>query len=111
MSSLEQHNAAVTDETSGLVAQLRELERLREQVRKAELAWRWWQIDRTKRKRIGRLEPESRSRRPLNRSETGLVPVGTSGHPHGSGSAVATPVMVDAALIDGRPLARPLVSS
>jgi hypothetical protein len=78
VSSLEQHNAAVTDETSGLVAQLRELERLREQVRKAELAWRWWQIDRRKRKRIGRLEPESRSRRPLNRSETGLFP---SGHP------------------------------
>jgi hypothetical protein len=63
VSSLEQHNAAVTDETSGLVAQLRELERLREQVRKAELAWRWRQIDRGKRKRIGWLEPESGLRR------------------------------------------------
>jgi len=63
VSSLEQHNAAVTDETSGLVAQLRELERLREQVRKAELAWRWRQIDRGKGKRIGWLEPESGLRR------------------------------------------------
>ena len=78
MSSLQQRIAAVADETSGLVAQLRELERLREQVRKEELARRSRQIDRRKRTRIGRLEPESRSRRPLNRSETGLFP---SGHP------------------------------
>ena len=44
MSSLQQRIAAVADETSGLVAQLRELERLREQVRKAELARRSRQI-------------------------------------------------------------------
>ncbi len=63
MSSLQRYIAAVTDETSGLVAQLRELERLREQVRKAELARRSRQIDRRKRTRIGRLEPGSRLRR------------------------------------------------
>ncbi len=59
MSSLQQRIAAVAD----LVAQLRELERLREQVRKAELARRSRQIDRRKRTRIGRLEPGSRLRR------------------------------------------------
>jgi hypothetical protein len=44
MSSLQQRIAALADETSGLVADLRELERLREQVRKAELARRSRQI-------------------------------------------------------------------
>jgi len=44
MSSLQQRIAALADETSGLVADLSELERLREQVRKAELARRSRQI-------------------------------------------------------------------
>ena len=44
MSSLQQRIAALADEASGLVADLRELGRLREQVRKAELARRSRQI-------------------------------------------------------------------
>ena len=55
--------AAVIDTTANLIAQLRELEGLRERVRKAELARRSRQIDRRKRTRIGRLEPGSRLRR------------------------------------------------
>ena len=38
MSSLQRRIAAVTDTTANLVAQLRELDRLREQVRKALLS-------------------------------------------------------------------------
>src|SRR5712672_474222 len=40
MSSLQQRIAAVTDTTANLIAQLRELDRLREQVRKALLSAR-----------------------------------------------------------------------
>jgi len=40
MRSLQQRIAAVTDMTANLIAQLRELDRLREQVRKAELSAR-----------------------------------------------------------------------
>jgi len=36
MSSLQRHIAVVTDTTANLIAQLRELDLLREQVRKAE---------------------------------------------------------------------------
>jgi hypothetical protein len=36
MSSLQQHIEAVTDTTANLITQLRELDLLREQVRKAE---------------------------------------------------------------------------
>jgi hypothetical protein len=59
MSSLQQSATAVIDERLNLVAQLRELERLREQVRKAELA-RSQRVDRRKRTRIRR--PEHRRR-------------------------------------------------
>ena len=38
MSSLQRRIAAVTDTTANLIAQLRELDRLREQVRKALLS-------------------------------------------------------------------------
>ena len=38
MSTLEQRLAAITDTTSNLIAQLRELNRLRERVRKAKLS-------------------------------------------------------------------------
>jgi hypothetical protein len=55
MGSLREHVAAVTDKRSNLVAQLRELERLREQVKKAELARKSQQTDRRKRTRIRRL--------------------------------------------------------
>jgi hypothetical protein len=40
MSSLQRRIAAVTDTTANLIAQLRELDRLREQVRKAQLSAR-----------------------------------------------------------------------
>jgi hypothetical protein len=53
---LVQRAAAVIEEKSNLVAQLRELEELRERVRVAEL-------DLTKRTRIRRLELGSRLRR------------------------------------------------
>jgi len=62
MSSLQQSATAVIDERLNLVAQLRELERLREQVRKAELA-RSLRVDRRKRTRIRALEPSKRLRR------------------------------------------------
>src|SRR3981189_2919463 len=61
MSSLQQRAAAVIDERLNLVALLRELERLREQVRKAELA-RSPRVDRRKRTRIRWLELRSRLR-------------------------------------------------
>jgi hypothetical protein len=40
MSSIQERIATITDTTSNLVAQLRELDRLRESVRKAELSAR-----------------------------------------------------------------------
>lgn len=63
MRSLQWRLEAVTDTTANLIAQLRELEGLRERVRKAELARRSRRVDRRKRTRIGRLEPRSRLRR------------------------------------------------
>ncbi len=55
MRSFQPSAAAVIDERLNLVALLRELERLREQVRKAELA-RSPRVDRRKRARIRWLE-------------------------------------------------------
>jgi len=50
MSSLQQRLAAITHTTANLIVQLRELDRLRERVRKAQLlARRSRQIDRRKR--------------------------------------------------------------
>ena len=60
MSSLQWRLEAVTDTTANLIAQLRELEGLRDRVRKAELAWRSRRVDRRKSTRIRRLEPRSR---------------------------------------------------
>ncbi len=60
MSSPQGRLAAVTDTTANLIAQLRELEGLRERVRKAELARGSRRVDRRKRTRIRRLNPESR---------------------------------------------------
>jgi hypothetical protein len=57
MRSVQPSAAAVIAESSNLVALLRELERLREQVRKVELA-RSLRVDRRKRTRIRRLEQE-----------------------------------------------------
>jgi ATPase subunit of ABC transporter with duplicated ATPase domains len=52
MSSLQQRIAAVTDTIANLIAQLRELDRLRERVRKAKLsAWRSRRIDHRRRTR------------------------------------------------------------
>jgi hypothetical protein len=62
MSSFQQSAAAVIDERLNLIAQLCELERLREQVRKAEQA-RWPRVDRRKRTRIRWLELKRRLRR------------------------------------------------
>jgi hypothetical protein len=62
MSSFQQSAAAVIDQRLNLVAQLRELERLREQVRKAELA-RSLRVDRRKRTRIRWLELRRRLHR------------------------------------------------
>jgi hypothetical protein len=59
MSTLEQRIAPIAD----LIAQLRELSQLREQVRKAELASRSRRVGRRKRTLIRRLAPS------LNRSE------------------------------------------
>jgi hypothetical protein len=61
MSSFQQSAAAVIDERLNLVALLVELERLREQVRTAELA-RSPRKDRRKRNRIRWLELRSRLR-------------------------------------------------
>jgi len=58
-----QRLAAITDTTANLIAQLRELEGLRERVRKAELARRSRRVDRRKRTRIPQLEARSRLRR------------------------------------------------
>jgi hypothetical protein len=62
MSSFQQSAAAVIDERLNLVALLIELERLREQVRTAELA-RSPRIDRRKRTRIRWRELRSHLRR------------------------------------------------
>jgi hypothetical protein len=62
MSPFQQSAAAIIDERLNLVALLVELERLREQVRKAELA-RSLRVDRRKRTRIRRLEHSRRLRR------------------------------------------------
>jgi hypothetical protein len=63
MRSLQRRLEAVTDTTANLIAQLRELEGLRERVRKAELAGRSRRPDRRKRTRIRRPKPRSRLRR------------------------------------------------
>jgi hypothetical protein len=60
MSTLQWRLEAVTNTTAYLVAQLRELEGLRERVRKAELARRSRRVGR--RTRIRRLKPRSRLR-------------------------------------------------
>jgi hypothetical protein len=60
MRSLQRRLEAVTDTTAYLIAQLRELEGLRERVGKAELAQRSRRTNRGKRARIGRLRPRSR---------------------------------------------------
>jgi hypothetical protein len=70
MSSL-QRLAAVTDTTANLIAQLRELEGLREQVRKAELALKSGQLERRKRTLIRQLGPSpNRSENPRSVSPT-----------------------------------------
>jgi hypothetical protein len=56
MSTFEQRAAAIVD----LIAQLRELNQLREQVKKAELAERSRRVGRRKRKLIRRLPPSPR---------------------------------------------------
>ena len=56
MSSLPWRLEAVTDAAANLIAQLRELEGLRERVRKAERARRSRRVDRRKRTPIRRLE-------------------------------------------------------
>jgi hypothetical protein len=61
MSSL-QRLAAITDTNANLIAQLRELQGLRERVRKAELARRSRRVDRRKRTRIRWLESRNRLR-------------------------------------------------
>ena len=58
-----QRLAAVIDATANLITQLRELEELRERVRKAELALRSQRVERRKRILIRQLAPSS------NRSE------------------------------------------
>jgi hypothetical protein len=62
MSTFQQSAAAVINQRLNLVALLRELEQLREQVRKAELA-RSLRVDRRKRTRIRWLELRRRLRR------------------------------------------------
>jgi hypothetical protein len=62
MSSLHRL-AAITDTNANLIAQLRELQGLRERVRKTELARRSRRIDRRKRTRIRRFESRSRLHR------------------------------------------------
>jgi hypothetical protein len=53
MGSNQERSAAVTDSTTKLIAQLRELDRLREKIRKAQLsAQRYRRIDHRKRTHI-----------------------------------------------------------
>ena len=67
MRSFQPSAASVIDQSLNLVALLRELERLREQVRKAELA-RSLRVDRGKRTLNRRLELKKRLMPSLNRS-------------------------------------------
>ena len=69
MRSLQRRLEAVTDTTANLIAQLRELEGLRERVRKAELALRSRPANRRKRTGIRRLKPRSPLTPTLIRSE------------------------------------------
>jgi hypothetical protein len=68
MISLHQRLAAVTDRTANLTAQLRELNELRERVRKAELALGSRRADHRKRTRIRSLTPLNRSGKPSRRA-------------------------------------------
>jgi hypothetical protein len=63
MRSLQRRLEAVTDTAANLIAQLRELEGLRERVGKAEKARRSRRAARRKRTHIRRLKPESRLHR------------------------------------------------
>jgi hypothetical protein len=54
MSSLQQRLAAVTDTITNLIAQLRELDRLRERVRKAEISAGRWLPPKRRKKGAGR---------------------------------------------------------
>jgi hypothetical protein len=63
MRSLQRRLEAVTDTNANLIAQLRELEGLRERVRKAELARRSRRTNRIKRTRIRRLKSRNSLRR------------------------------------------------
>jgi phage-related minor tail protein len=68
--SSDQRFAAVDDSTANLTTQLLELQKLREQVRKAELALRARRVERRKRTLIGRLAPSpnrSENRRSFSR--------------------------------------------
>lgn len=58
-----QRLAAAADTIANLIAKLRELDQLRERVRKAELARRSRRVDRRKSPRIRRHELRSRFRR------------------------------------------------
>jgi hypothetical protein len=69
MRSLQRRLEAVTDTTANLIAQLRELEGLRERVRKAGLALRSRRANRRKRTGIRRLKPRSPLTPTLIRSE------------------------------------------
>jgi hypothetical protein len=51
MSSLERRLAAVTSRTADLIAQLIELNKLRDRLRKAQLAWRSRRIERRQKPR------------------------------------------------------------
>jgi hypothetical protein len=51
MSSLERRLAAVTSRTDDLIAQLIELNKLRDRLRKAQLAWRSRRIERRQKPR------------------------------------------------------------
>jgi hypothetical protein len=65
MSSLQRRIAAVTDTTANLIAQLRELDRLREQVRKALLsAQKSPQPKRRNEPALGRREPSESAAAP-----------------------------------------------
>jgi len=57
MSSLQQRFAAVTDTITNLIAQLRELDRLRERVRKAEIFARKSLPPKRRRKGTGQNRP------------------------------------------------------
>ena len=69
MRSLQRRLEAVTDTTANLIARLRELEGLRERVRKAELARRSRRANRGKRTRIRRAQTQKPLKPSLIRSE------------------------------------------